>query len=308
MASTKIPDRQSGAYDIDISALRIFVAIAETGSFVGGAKVVGLTRSAAGKGMARLERHLGTRLFHRTTRQVSLTTDGQTFYERCVQILQDLEEAEASVMKGAPAPHGTLRVTVSEAYGRIVLIPFLKSFLQTWPNLKIEVSFTDRLVDLVEEGFDLGIRVGRSFEGAQLIARVINRTRPHLYASPAYINEKGVPPDLLDLGGHQRLIYGSNAAGSLWTLIDPDGKTISIDTPSQIRFSSGDAIRSATIEGMGIGFLPEFLVEKDVEENRLVRLFPNHAGEEICIHAIYPSRRYFPARVRVFLDSFLEYL
>src|SRR5690554_3485716 len=136
--------------NLDLGTLRIFVAIVETGSFVSGGKSLGLTRSAAGKAMARLESHLGTRLLHRTTRIVSMTVDGERFYERCVQILQDLEEAESSIRQDFPQPKGTLRLTVTEAYGRIVVLPFLRKFLAEWPELDVEVSFTDRVVDLIK--------------------------------------------------------------------------------------------------------------------------------------------------------------
>ncbi len=150
---------------------------------------MGLTRSAAGKALSRLEDYLGTRLFHRTTRRLSLTTEGHEFYSRCLQIIEDVQEAEASIRHDHPLPRGTLRLTVSEGYGKAIVIPFLGSLLATSPELSVEVNFTDRIVDLVEEGFDLAIRVGEAVTSTEYVTQVIARARPRLYAAPGYLEK-----------------------------------------------------------------------------------------------------------------------
>jgi DNA-binding transcriptional LysR family regulator len=303
-----VAKRHARNSDIDLNALRTFVAIAEAGSFVGGGTARRLSRSAAGKAMSRLEAHLGTRLFHRTTRRVSMTTDGQAFYDRCVQILEDLQDAETSLRQNHSRPTGTLRLSVSEAYGRLVILPFLKDVVKDWPQLNIEINFTDRMVDLVEEGFDLGIRVGSASRDTQLITRVIDRTRPCIYAAPSYLAASGTPTDVHDLAGHQRLVYGLGSSADSWMLFDATGTAFTVNGHSRIRFDSGEAIRAAAIEGIGIAYLPSFLVQTEIRENRLVQLFPDLHGDEIAIHAAYPNRKHLASRVRMFIDRLTDRL
>lgn len=295
----------------DLGAIQAFVLVAEAGSFAAGAKALGMTRSAASKAVARLESHLGVRLLHRTTRSLSLTADGQVFHERCLRILQDLGEAEASVRQDRLVPRGTLRLTVSEAYGRIVILPFLKVVLEEWPQLAVEVNFSDRLVDLVEEGFDLGIRLGALPVDAQLVARPLARTRPGIYAAPAYLQAQGTPQNVEYLEHCQRLIYGLRPESTAWHLRRRDAAddcAIVIDGPARLRFDSGEALHQAVLAGMGIAFLPDFLVEHDLRAGRLVQLFPDVGGGEIPIQLVYPHRRHLATRARLFIDRLVQSL
>ncbi|WP_208910517.1 substrate binding domain-containing protein [Paracidovorax avenae] len=228
-----------------------------------------------------------------------------------MRILQDLGEAEASVRQDRLLPRGTLRLTVSEAYGRIVVLPFLKELLEEWPQLAVEVNFSDRLVDLVEEGFDLGIRVGALPVDAQLVARPLARTHPGLYAAPAHLQAQGAPRNVEDLGHCQRLIYGLGPQSTAWHLWRHDaqsGREMVIDGPARLRFDSGEALHQAALAGMGIAFLPAFLVEQDLRAGRLVQLFPDVGGREIPIQLVYPHRRYLAARVRLFIDRLAQSL
>lgn len=289
----------------DLGAIQAFVLVAEAGSFAAGAKALGMTRSAASKAVARLESHLGVRLLHRTTRSLSLTADGQAFHERCLRILQDLGEAETSVRQDRLVPRGTLRLTVSEAYGRIVILPFLKVVLEEWPQLAVEVNFSDRLVDLVEEGFDLGIRLGTLPVDAQLVARPLTWTRPGLYAAPAHLQAQGMPQQVDDLSHCARLIYGLRPASTAWHLQRhdaADAREVVVDGPARLRFDSGEALHQAALAGMGIAFLPDFLVEHDLRAGRLVQVLPGVGGGEIPIQVVYPHRRHLAARVRLFVD------
>jgi len=294
--------------NIDLAAIRIFVAIADQGSFVAGAKKLGLTRSAAGKALGRLEEYLGTRLLHRTTRKISLTTDGQKFYESCIQILNDLEEAEARVRQDKSLPKGTLRLTLTQAFGRIVILPLLKEFLETWPQLGIEINFTDRVVDIVEEGFDLGIRIGRFESDSQLISRVITKASPCLYAAPSYLAKNGIPQNLEDLRTHQLLIYGLQKNFYNWEINSPNGVLNIIKGTSRLKFDSGEAIKDAAVEGLGIAHLPDFLAKNDIKSGRLVQILPTCRSEMIPVYAIYPNRKHLPARVRLFIDLLVNNL
>ncbi|EKM5064179.1 LysR family transcriptional regulator [Cronobacter turicensis] len=308
MTGRKIASGNATGAALDIHALRIFVAVAEAGSFVAGGKAMGLTRSAAGKALARLEAYLETRLFQRTTRSLSLTTEGHEFYHRCCQILEDLEEAESSIRQNAPMPKGILRLTVSEGYGKMIVLPFIREFLQGSPGVSIEVSFSDRVVDLVEEGFDLALRVGNGATSYQYITQVIDRTRPQLLASPDYLRQWGVPASLEELKNHRRLVYGLGAASTAWTLVDAQQEKITLNGRHHLRFDSGDAIRTAAIMGLGIGFLPTFMVENDIQQGRLIHVLPETPGEDVAIHAIYPNRRHLPVRVRAFIEGLKYFL
>ncbi|QEM90105.1 LysR family transcriptional regulator [Kosakonia radicincitans] len=308
MTGRKIASTKLAGSALDIGALRVFVAVAEAGSFVAGGKAMGLTRSAAGKALARLEAYLETRLFQRTTRRLSLTTEGHEFFNRCCRLLEDLEEAEASIRQNSPLPKGLLRLTVSEGYGKMVILPFIQAFIDNSPGISIEVSFSDRVVDLIEEGFDLAIRVGDGATSHQYITQVIDRTRPQLFVSPDYLKQRGKPESLADLKDHRRLVYGLGTASTGWNLVDKEHGRITLNGSNHVRFDSGDAIRTAAIAGLGIGYLPSFMIDRDIVEGRLVQLLPATQGEEIAIHAIYPSRRHLSLRVRAFIDGLKIFL
>ncbi|WP_336708100.1 MULTISPECIES: LysR family transcriptional regulator [unclassified Cedecea] len=294
--------------DLDLGSLRVFVAIVESGSFVAGGKALGLTRSAAGKAIARLEAQLETRLFHRTTRSVALTRDGYGFYERCAQILQDIEEAEASVRQNFSSPGGVLRLSVPETWGKVVLLPFLKHFMAAYPRLDIEVNFTDRVVDLVAEGFDLSLRLGDLPKDSQLIARTVQRIRPHLFASPDYLASSGIPGSPEDLRLHQRLIYGLSPQTTNWTLFTASNESVLVEGHSRIRFDSGEAICAAAVAGLGIAFLPAFLVARDVAEGTLVPVLSELGGTPLTVNVVYPNRKHLAAKVRLFIDSLVKHM
>ncbi|ELY2665661.1 LysR family transcriptional regulator [Cronobacter sakazakii] len=308
MTGRKIASGNATGTGLDIHTLRIFVAVAEAGSFVAGGNAMGLTRSAAGKALARLEAYLETRLFQRTTRSLSLTAEGHAFYHRCCQILEDLADAESSIRQNPRLAKGILRLTVSEGYGKMIVLPFIREFLHRSPDVSIEVSFSDRVVDLVEEGFDLALRVGSGVTSYQYITQVIDRTKPQLIASPDYLQEWGMPTSLAELKNHRRLVYGLGAATTAWNFIDTRQGQIALNGRNYVRFDSGDAIRTAALMGLGIGFLPSFMVQNDIQQGRLIHVLPEARGENVPIHAIYPNRRHLPVRVRAFIDGLKHFL
>lgn len=291
-----------------LNDILVLMAVVDAGSFIAGGRALGLTRSAAGKAVARLEDRLGARLFNRTTRALSLTDEGRTFHEHGAQILAAIDHAESSVSGERGTPRGVLRVTLPDAFGRLVVLPVLRQYLEAWPELQVEVSFTDRLVDLVEEGFDLAVRIGGADLDAGLVSRVVATFRPYLCASPAYLARHGEPASADDLAGHDCLLFSSRTRRQSWRLRDPDGQWVKAEGRSRLRMDSGEAIRDAAVAGLGIGLLPAFLVDEDLAAGRLRAVLPAVDLGEVKIVAIYPTRRHLEPRVRRFIDLLVQAL
>lgn len=285
----------------DIGLLRAFVAVADAGSFGDGARRIGLTRSAAGKAVTRLEELLGARLLHRTTRRVGLTADGQAFHDRAARIIADLEEAQTIVQGGGARPRGVLRVTATEAYGRQVLLPILGEYLERWPDLAVEASFTDRVTDMVDEGYDIAVRFGAAPASSDLIARVVARSFGQLCASPAYLARHPAPATIGDLAVHRQLLSGTRERPRAWTLQAGSGPAATIPPCPVLLSDNAGALRDAARAGMGVACLPQFLIRRDIEEDRLALLLPDYATPEIPISVVYPSRRHLAPKVRLFI-------
>ncbi|WP_437506355.1 LysR family transcriptional regulator [Sorangium sp. So ce1099] len=292
----------------NLSDILVFMAVVEEGSFIAGGQAMGLTRSAAGKAVSRLEDRLGVRLLNRTTRALSLTDEGRVFHDRGLQILAAVDDAEASVAGRSGTPRGLLRLTVPDAFGRLVVLPLLRRYLEAWPDIQVEVSFTDRLADIVEEGFDLAVRIGEAPPDTRLVSRVVARYKAMLCASPSYIAERGEPRSLDDLAGHDCLIFSSRNRRQSWRFVGDDGAWVKAQGRSRLRLDSGEALRDAAVAGLGIAFLPDFLVAADVAAGRLQQVLPDLAAEEVKIVTIYPTRRLLEPRVRRFIDLMVEEL
>lgn len=292
----------------NLNDILVFLAVVDAGSFIAGGRALGLTRSAAGKAVARLEDRLGVRLLNRSTRALSLTDEGRSFHAQGAEILAAIDNAESSVAAGGGTPRGTLRVTVPDAFGRLVVAPLLRQYLEAWPEVQVEVNFTDRLVDLVEEGFDLALRIGAADLDASLVSRVVASYRPFLCASPAYLARHGEPTHPDDLARHDCLLFSSRGRRQAWRLRDPDGQWAKAEGRSRLRMDSGEAIRDAAVAGLGIGLLPAFLVEGDLAAGRLQAVLPAADLGEVKIVAIYPTRRHLEPRVRRFIDLLVQAL
>lgn len=282
--------------------ITLFIAVVDAGSFVGGGQAMGLTRSAAGKAVSRLEGRLGVRLLNRTTRRLSLTDEGRTLHERGLRILAEIEDAEASVAGRGGTPRGLLRLTAPDAFGRLVLLPLIREYLAAWPEVQAEVSFSDRLADIVEEGFDLALRIGRGPADTRLVSRVVARYPVVLCAAPSYLDARGAPADAEGLAGHDCLIFTSRGRRAGWPLRSEEGAPIRAPGRSRLRLDSGEAIRDAAVAGLGIAYLPGFLVAGDLAAGRLRRVLPGLEPAEVEITALYPSRRLLEPRVRRFID------
>ncbi|WP_245767955.1 LysR family transcriptional regulator [Stigmatella erecta] len=285
-----------------------FMAVVDAGSFVAGGQALGLTRSAAGKAVARLEDRLGARLLNRTTRTLSLTDEGRLLYERGLQVLAAVDDAEASVAGPAGTPRGLLRLTVPDAFGRLLVLPILKKYLAAWPDVQVEVSFTDRRADIIEEGFDLAVRIGGMSEDTRLVSRVVARYKALLCAAPSYLAVRGEPRNIDALAGHDCLIFSSRTRRQGWRFRADDGSWVKAPGRSRLRMDSGEALRDAAVAGLGIAFLPDFLVAEDVAAGRLRQVLPTLDAGDVEILAIYPTRRLLEPRVRRFIDLMADEL
>jgi len=292
----------------NLNDILVFMAVVDAGSFIAGGQAMGLSRSAAGKAVTRLEDRLGARLLNRTTRTLSLTDEGRVFYDRGLQVLASVDEAEASVAGHSGTPRGVLRLTVPDAFGRLVVLPLLKKYLAAWPDIQVEVSFTDRVADLVEEGFDLAVRIGVTTSDTRLVSRVVARYKAVLCASPSYIAERGEPLDIDALAAHDCLIFSSRNQRQSWRFRGEGGSWVKAQGRSRVRLDSGEAIRDAAIAGLGIAFLPDFLVAQDLAAGRLQQVLSDLEAGDVKIVTIYPDKRLLEPRVRRFIDLMVEEL
>lgn len=288
-----------------------FVATADTGSFAAAARELGLSRSAAAKAVGRLEARLGTRLINRTTRSLGVTDEGWRFHEQCSAVLNDLRAAEDSAAGRDARPKGLLRITAPSAYGRLHVMPVVRRFLSEWPDVSIELILTDRFIDIIEEGFDLAIRVGPSSQlPPNLVARVIARYGTVFCAAPSYVADHGAPETLESLREHFCLPYVSSrprlASQPSWRMLSADGTWTEIDGKIRFMASGGETVLEAALTGMGIAYLPMFLVDKHIAEGGLVRMLRDQPTGDIPVFALYPTKRHLPAKVRAFIDALVS--
>jgi DNA-binding transcriptional LysR family regulator len=285
-----------------LSAVRIFTQVVEAGSFSAAGRGLGLAPSSVSRQIADLEDELGARLFHRTTRRLSLTEAGQVFYARAGKILVDLEEAKLAVAQPGGAPSGVLRLTVPGSLGRLHLVPAIADFQQGHPAVKVGLVVTDRLVDLVEEGFDLAIRVGRQRDSS-LVARRIGTSRRLVCAAPSYLAKVGAPQEPADLVRHDCLTFRSHPGASFWRFRGPDGGR-EVRASGALFANDGEALVSAAVAGLGLVLVPEWLVGPDLRAGRLQEVLTDYRAspDATPLYALYPHRRHLPAKVRAFVD------
>jgi DNA-binding transcriptional LysR family regulator len=286
-------------------ALTAFVRVVETGSFARAAVRLDRSVSAVSRAVAELEAHLGARLLNRTTRRLSLTETGQAFHERAVQLLADLEEAEAAVGASTLEPRGTLKLTCATTFGIRHLAPAIAAYALRHPRVRFDVELSDRVVDLVEEGFDLAIRIG-VVRSQALIARRIGITALVCCAAPGYLERHGAPAAPEDLARHACLTYAYSAGRNVWRFTDRDGTTHAVTVSGPAHSNNGALLTALAAAGLGIHLEPDFVVAPHVRAGRLVRLLPGYTPDSGAIHAVYPSRRHLSAKVRSFIDFLAE--
>ena len=286
-----------------LNGIEAFVQAAEAGSFALAAERLRLTRSAVGKSIARLEARLGVRLFHRTTRQQSLTDDGQAYYDRCVRALAELQAAEAELDSGRREPQGRLRVTAPLVFGRHCVAPVLRELAGRYPQLEVDISFSDRVVDLIDEGYDLGIRVGDPPDSSSLAARRLGLQTMGIGASPAYIAAHGRPVTAQEMQAHAGIIYRRGGQDKAWTMQDEDGRATQLRLRPSLRLDDLQAIADAAIAGAGLAWLPCWMLARYVGTGELEVLMHGDQLAAHEVHAVWPQARHLPSKTRAAIDA-----
>ncbi len=287
------------------NAITAFAKVVETGSFARAAERLDVSVSSVSRQVADLEAHLDARLLNRTTRRLSLTETGRAFHERCVQLLADLAEAEESAGAGAVVPRGTLRLSCAVAFGTLYVAPAVGAFMARYPDMRFDVELSDRLVDLVEEGFDAAVRIG-PIRGQNLVGRKVGTTQLVCCASPSYLARHGEPKTPADLAGHACLLYAYAAQRDTWTFGTRTGEELKVRVAGPVHSNSGDFSGALAVEGIGIAYEPDFIVGEDVRAGRLVPILRTYAPPQSAIHVVYASRRHLSAKVRAFAEFLAE--
>jgi DNA-binding transcriptional LysR family regulator len=284
--------------------MRVFAAVVDAGSFVGAADAIEMSKPAVSRHVQDLEARLGVRLLQRTTRKLSLTEEGAVFYARCKDLLADVDEAEAEITSRTGEASGLLKVNVPVSFGIIHLAPLWAEFMARHPKVRLDVTLSDRVVDLVEEGFDVAVRIAR-MPNSSLISRKIAMTRMVVCATPAYLKKHGTPRQPADLAAHTVLAYSLFSAGDLWEFDGPQGK-VGVKVTPQLHTNSGDTCRAAALQHQGIIYQPSFLVGADLKSGALVQLLPEYLSAALGIYTVYPTRKHLSPKVRLLIDFLSE--
>jgi len=287
-----------------LTTLDLFVRIVESGSFAAGAEQLGLSRALASRAILDLEARLGTRLLNRTTRRLSLTEAGAAFYRRAQRITADVAEAEEEAAALHARPRGLLRVNAPMSFGVLHVAPALAVYLDRYPEVSVDLTLNDRVVDLLEDGYDLAIRIGRLADSS-LIARRLAPCRILLCAAPFYLATHGTPEHPSDLARHRCIAYAYGANRDEWVLTGPEGE-VRVRVSARLQINNGDAIQAAIREGYGIARQPDFIAAPELAAGRLVQVLPDWRLPELGIHAVYPPARTLSAKVRSFVDFLAE--
>ena len=283
-----------------VAGMRVFTAVVEAGSFAGAADKLDLSRGMATRYVAQLEAHLGVRLLHRTTRKLSLTEAGGDYFQRATQILAMVEEAESLAAQEASLPRGTLRIATSVGFGVRHMDRAITEYLQRYPGVEVDLTLNDRVVDLVEEGFDLAVRVAKQIDPG-LVARRLTRARTVACASPGYLKMHGTPKSPEQLTGHNCLTFAYSSLQNDWRFRRKNVER-TVRVSGNLRGNNGDILVSAAIEGLGVILEPTFLVFEALRQKRLVRILSDWEADEFSVFAVYPNRKFLPPKVRSFID------
>jgi len=283
---------------MDLNRVAAFVRVVVDGSFTAAAKSLGLPKSSVSRSVAQLEQDLGIRLLHRTTRQLHLTDAGSAFYERVSRALGDIDEATAAAADAQEELRGPVRITAPVDLGVWALAPIVTRFARKHPRIRVDLSLTGRVVDLVGEGFDLAVRAG-PLRDSSLIARRVGELRSVMYAAPKYLKRRGMPTELADLAKHDCVVFRGSGGKATWSLAHRDGREASVEVTGPIGVDDMSFVRKTVMSGAGIGILPEFLCGRAEDAGLLVRVLGDWTLNGAVLHLAYPSARYVPQRVVV---------
>jgi DNA-binding transcriptional LysR family regulator len=280
--------------------LSVFAAVVDAGSFVRAAEALDMSKPAVSRHVAELKSRLGVRLLHRTTRRLSLTEEGEVFYGRCRELLANLEEAEAEITSRTGKASGQLKVSAPVSFGLLHLAPLWAGFMARHPDVVLDITLSDRMVDLVEEGFDLAIRIAR-LPSSSLVSRTLSSSRLVLCASPRYLKTHGAPRQPADLARHTVFAYSLLSSGESWEFEGPQGH-MSVKVNPRMRTNSGDTCRAVALQHLGLIIQPSFLVAEELRSGALVEVMPQYRSLEFDISAVYPSRKHVLPKVRLLID------
>jgi len=289
-----------------LDGIAVFVAVNKAGSFTAAADALGRSTSYISKEITRLEKRLGSRLLNRTTRTISLTDAGRSYFERCEQIVIDAENAERSINQLQDTPRGLLRVNAPTSFSQKNLMELLPAFLNAYPEIQLEVEFNDRMIDVVAEAYDVVIRVGHH-KDSSLIARQISQTKSVTVASPGYIKQHGEPKLASELPQHHCIAYSLLPAPTNWEFKKGD-KISHVSIKPRVLCNIAELEVSMVKQGIGITRLPLFCCEEEIKTGELVSIMQDYDPIELGIYAVYPHRQYLTPKVRVFVDFLLEHV
>ena len=289
-----------------LGGITAFVTTAQQGSFTAAAERLGLTKSAVGKSVSRLEARLGLKLFLRSTRRLSLTPDGERFLISCQNAMDILEQAEAELASHIFQPSGRLRVDLPAAFGRQRILPLLLQITRRYPELALTVTFSERFVDLIEEGIDLVIRIGELADSSGLVARRLTTQKLVICASPEYLRYAGEPMSSEELSQHKCVVGFRRNQPISWLLKENNGQISRYTPPPTYEFADGDAMLAATRAGCGLSQLPLWLVGKYLESGELKEILVGHSGGEMPISALWPKNRQLLPKIRYVVDTLIK--
>jgi len=288
-----------------VSAMRVFTTVVDSGSFAGASDKLLMSRGMATRYVAQLEAHLGVRLLHRTTRKLSLTMEGNDYYVRAIQILSSIEEAEQAASQDTVDPRGILRVSAATGFSIGHLDQAIIAYLRRYPNVEVDLINSERIVDLVDEGFDLALRVTKQLSPG-LVARRLMPVNIAVCASPEYLKAHGTPTSPDELLHHNCLFYSSSIYRNKWRF-ERDGEEKIVQIKGNFHVNEGIVLVNAALAGMGILYEPDFLVTEHIRQGRLTRILKDWKTEEFSMYAVYPNRQFLPLKVRSFIDFLVEY-
>jgi DNA-binding transcriptional LysR family regulator len=287
-----------------LTSMSVFVAAAEAGSLIAAARRFGLSASMAGKHVSAMEAELNVRLIQRSTRRLSLTDVGQAYYARCKRILEEFEDANREASDTQQTVRGVLRVAAPVTFGAMHLGDVVARYLDQHPEVSVEITLNDRYVDLLAEGIDVAIRIGRLHD-SDLVARRLAPCRMVLCASPDFLARHGVPKSVEAIRRAPRLAFSEAVSAGDWTLTDPDGQSHAIDGPVRMATNNTQMLLAAALGGAGVTYGPSFVFGHHIANGDLVALLPDHHTSDPAIHAVYPTARHVSAKLRRFIDHLI---